>query len=125
MLRATRLSVGRTLHDGKVKSYTGLSADSGLAFEYDAETGAWSLTGTPAAVGLWQIVLKTAGDPVGINAPDTISVDVTEPTGIISAPANGNAYGTQDGCMYNMAGQKVNTNYNGIVIKNRRKYIKN
>ncbi len=125
MLRATRLSVGRTLLDGKVKSYTGLDDNSGLSFKYNEETGAWSLSGTPVSAGLWQVVLKTTGDPVGINAPDTISVDVTEPTGIISAPANGNAYGTQDGCMYNMAGQKVNANYNGIVIKNRRKYIKN
>ena len=120
LLRGSKLSVGRTLLNGKIKNYTGLWNNSGLDFSYDNATGKWSLGGKPKETGLLQIVLNVAGDPTGLNRPDTLSINVSALTDIKDMTfIKANQHDK-----YNLNGQKVSDDYKGIVIRGKRKYIK-
>lgn len=119
LLRGTKLSIGRTILNGKVKSYIGLWNGSGLNFSYDANTGEWSLSGKPAIEGVIQVVLKPTGDPLGLNIPDTLTINVTSPTYIVNVKTHSEPSSSN----YNLNGQRVENSYKGIVIRNKRKYL--
>ena len=119
LLRGTKLSVGRTLLDGKVKSYTGLWNNSGLDFSYDNATGKWRISGKPQEPGLLQVVLKVAGDPLGLNRSDTLNIKISASTDITDLSAVKHTPLP----IYNLNGQKVGDSYKGIVIRGKRKYF--
>lgn len=123
-IRCTRYAPSRTILNGKVISYSGLAGSSGMGASFDEATGNFAITGTPAAIGTYQIVMKPVGDPMGINTVDTVTIVVSEPTGMVSIDKEAGEDANSLSQIYNLAGQRVSAGYRGIIVENRRKYIK-
>lgn len=117
MLRCNTLSAYRTLLDGKTEKFIGVP--NGFTFSYDKATMNFRLEGAPEKTGLYQIILRTSGNPLGVELTDTISINVTEPTGIWTMS-------TEDlqrtSVLYNLQGVRVKHPGKGIYIRNGRKY---
>lgn len=115
MLRCNTLTAYRTLLDGKTEKFIGVP--NGFTFSYDKTTMNFRLEGAPEKTGLYQIILRTSGNPLGVELTD--SINVTEPTGIWTMS-------TEDlqrtSVLYNLQGVRVKHPGKGIYIRNGRKY---
>lgn len=120
MLRCTNLTAYRTLLDGKIESFFGMPKC--FSFTYDKEQMTFRLEGTPEKTGLYQIVLRTSGNPIGTELTDTISIDVSQPSAIIVAPNDKGE--KRNGQVYDLQGRRVTTAHlrKGLYIRNGRKY---
>ena len=99
----TRLSVSRTLLNGKVIKYVGLADD--FTWNFDDDTKTFRLEGTPTQTGEYAIVLKTTGNVLGTELTDTIRVVVTEQTGISDAVFQ-NPHG-KNSHVYDLQGRRI------------------
>ena len=115
MLRCTSLTAYRTLLNGNTEKFYGVPA--GFTFSYDKENMAFRLEGMPEKTGLYQVILRTSGNPIGTELTDTISINISEPTAITSLPADTETSST----WYNLQGMRVSQpQKGGIYIRNGR-----
>lgn len=112
-------TVSAVYHDGvKVNSLQ----DVNLSSDTDTENSLLTITGKPTNHGKYEVILKTSGDFVGTSSNDTITIIVPDPSGIETIH-NHQPSTINPQPIYNLNGMRVNSNYNGIVIRQGKKII--
>lgn len=105
-----------------VGTYITTDADNGIAVgDWFFNAGSiWHSTGT-AALKATRAVFKNAETAQNAKIGGLSFDDI--PLAIDGIAADNNTQTETDGAIFNLAGQRVDSNYRGVVIKNGRKFI--
>lgn len=111
----------------KQDSYSGDALVGYYTSDYDIPAGSYVLQTQGGVQAFYQVESTMSGKgvanrcyltlPANANKRNALFFDKEEGTTGLEAPA---ATSTDDGILYNVAGQQVNASYKGLIIKNRR-----